>query len=412
MEMRFDQRIEYYFNIAADKINLRTEYLDYLRNPTRELTVQIPVRMDTGKLEVFKGFRVQHNAARGPYKGGIRYHPTVDLHEIRAMASLMTWKTALVNIPFGGAKGGICCDPKKMSKEELQKVSRTFFNKIDLAIGPHQDIPAPDVGTNEQIMAWMMDQYAIKHGHTPAIVTGKPVALGGTPERKTATGRGVMIATLEALKELKIEPQKATVAVHGFGNVGMYAAQLLAECGAKVVAVGDSAGAVYNLNGLNISELVRHKEKKGATVMGFSNGADITNEELLALECDVLVPAALDGAIHVDNAPAVRARLIVEGANGPLTLEADRILEEKGVRVIPDILANAGGVVVSYFEWVMNLQEFSWEAKAINQELSKLLLRSYREMSELAKKEKVSNRTAAYMLAIGRVAEATWLRGI
>lgn len=410
--LKFDQLIEHYFNIAADKINLRGEYLNFLKNPYRELKVQIPVRMDTGKLEIFYGYRVQHNAARGPYKGGIRFHPDVDLHDVRALAALMTWKTALVNVPFGGAKGGVACDPKKLSKEEMQKVARTFFNKIDLAIGPHRDIPAPDVGTNEQIMAWMMDQYGIKHGHTPSIVTGKPVALGGTPERQGATGRGVMLTTLEAIEDMGLEPENTTVAVHGFGNVGIFAAQLLEEQGFKVIAVGDSIGAVYNENGLNLDELVKHKKKNGATVMGFSNGVDITNEELLALQCDVLIPASIEGVIHEENAPNVQARMIVEGANGPLTLEADRILEEKGTIIIPDILANAGGVIVSYFEWVMNLQEFSWEAKAINRELHKRLSRSYKEMTRLAKKEKVSNRIAAFMIAIQRVAEATWLRGI
>lgn len=409
---KFDQVIEHYYNIAADKINLRTEYLSFLRNPYRELHVQIPVRMDSGRLEVFQGFRVQHNAARGPYKGGIRFHPHVDLPDVRALAGLMTWKTALVNVPFGGAKGGVCCNPKKMSKEELQKLARTFMNKIDLVIGPHHDIPAPDVGTNEQIMAWMMDQYGIKHGHTPAIVTGKPVALGGTPERSAATGRGVMITALEGAKDLKLTPEKSTVVVHGFGNVGIYAAKLLAEKGFKIVGVGDSVGAVYNEKGLNLEDLIQHKQKKGATVMGFSNGCDLSNEELLALKCDVLIPASLEGIIHEENAPNVQARMIVEGANGPLTLEADRIIDEKGIFVVPDILANAGGVIVSYFEWVMNLQEFSWESKEIDRELNKRLVSSYKEMTRLAKKEKVSNRIAAFMIAIQKVAEATWMRGI
>ncbi len=410
--MTFDKLIEHYFNIAADKINLNPEYLTFLKNPYRELQVQIPVRMDTGKLQIFLGYRVQHNAARGPYKGGIRFHPRVDLHDVRALASLMTWKSALVDVPFGGAKGGVACNPKKMSKEELQKVSRSFINKMDLVIGPHRDIPAPDVGTNEQIMAWMMDQYGIKHGHTPAIVTGKPVVLGGSPERQGATGRGVMYTALAAIKDMGMEPEQVSVAIHGFGNVGQFAAKLLQDEGCKIVAVGDSAGAVYNPKGLNLNDLIKHKQKNGSTVMGFSNGKDISNEELLALNCDVLIPASLEGIIDERNAPNVKAKVIVEGANGPLTLEGDRILEENGVIVIPDILANAGGVIVSYFEWVMNLQEFSWESKEINRELYKRLDKSYKEMVKVAKKENVSNRIAAFMIAISRVAEATHMRGI
>lgn len=410
--LRLDQQVEHYFDLAAKKLNLTHEYIPILKSPYRELQVQVPVRMDNGKLVVFHGYRVQHNAARGPYKGGIRFHPKVNLHEIRALAALMTWKAALVNIPFGGAKGGVSCNPKLMSEREIQKLARVFINKIDLIIGPHRDIPAPDMGTNEKVMAWMMDQYGSKHGYTPSIVTGKPVALGGTPERGAATGRGVMFMTLQAIEDLGLKPEQTTAAIHGFGNVGRNAAQLLMDEGVKIVAVGDSAGATTNARGLDIPKLTHHKENKDHTVLGFSGGDDISNEELLGLKCDVLIPASLEGVLHSGNAGKVKARLVVEGGNSPLTVEADRILQEKEVTIIPDILANAGGVVVSYFEWVMNLQQYSWESREINSELLKILVRSYKEMIEKAKKEKVSNRIAAFMIAIARVSQVTKLRGV
>jgi len=407
-----DHQVEHFFNLAVEKIDLREEYIPILKRPQQELKVQVPVRMDNGKLEVFWGYRVQHNSARGPYKGGIRFHPNVDITEIRALAELMTWKAALVNIPFGGAKGGVCCDPKKLSEQEKQKLSRAFINNIDLIVGPHRDIPAPDVGTNEKVMAWMMDQYSIKHGHSPGIVTGKPVELGGTPERAGATGRGVMFMTLEALKDLNMDIRETTVAIEGFGNVGSSAALSLEKEGAKIVAVSDSHGAVANPKGINIGKLLEYKKKNGLKVSGFPEAEDITQAELLAFDSDVLIPAALEGSIHVGNADKVKAHLVVEGANSPITLKADRILQEKEVTIIPDILANAGGVVVSYFEWVMNMQQYSWESHEINSELLKILVRSYKEMVEMAKKEKVSNRVAAFMIAITRVAEATWLRGV
>lgn len=411
-ELSFSQMVERYFDVAADKLGLQEEFLPVLKNPYRELKVQVPVRMDTGKLEVFIGYRVQHNAARGPYKGGIRFHPQVDLDEIRALAALMTWKTALVNIPFGGAKGGVACNPKLMTERELQKLARIYFNKIDLAIGPNRDIPAPDMGTNEKVMAWMMDQYGIKHGHTPSIVTGKPVALGGTPERTSATGRGVMFTAREAVKQLGKTPDKMTVAVQGFGNVGLHAARLMAEEGFKIIAVSDTEGAVLNRKGLDIRALAKHKSRPEGTVGGFPGAEDISADDLIAIDCDILVPAAIEGAIHDGNAGKVRARAIVEGANSPLTVGADKVFAGSDILIIPDILANAGGVIVSYFEWVMNLQQYSWESHEINQELEKILLRAYNEVMAKAKKEKVSNRIAAFMIAIARVAEAVWLRGV
>lgn len=412
-KVSFDHQVEHYFNLAIDRLNIPDEYIPVLKMPQRELKVKIPVRLDNGKLEVFWGFRVQHNAVRGPYKGGIRFNPHVDIHEVRALAELMTWKTALVNIPLGGAKGGVCCNPKELSESELQKISRAYISKIDMVVGSHRDIPAPDMGTNEKAMAWMMDQYSAKHGYTPSIVTGKPVELGGTPERKTATGRGVMYMALESLKDVGLGIKGSTVAIHGFGNVGIYAAKLLSEKGLKVVAVSDSGGGIYNSKGLDIAKVKHHKRtSEGKTVVGFPGAENITNEELIGLECDVLIPASLEGVIHVGNAGNVKAKLIVEGANGPTTVKADQILEEKGIRVVPDVLANAGGVIVSYFEWVMNLQQYSWEAKEINSELLKILTRAYSEVSEKAKKEKVSPRIAAFMIGISRVADATWLRGV
>jgi glutamate dehydrogenase (NAD(P)+) len=399
------------FDKAAEAIRLNPEYRTFLKHPYRELTVQIPIRMDDGHLEVFWGFRVQHNAARGPYKGGIRFHPRVDLDEIRALAALMTWKTALVDIPFGGAKGGVACDPGKMSEEELKRLTRGYCAKIDYIIGPQRDIPAPDVNTNPKVMAWFMDEYGKKHGHTPSVVTGKPVELGGCIEREAATGRGVLIVTREACQDLGISLKGARVVIQGFGNVGSNTALLMEQAGAKVVAASDVHGGIHNPKGLHAGKVLGHLKATGS-LKGFPSAAAVTNEELLALDCDILIPAAMEGVLHAGNAGKVKARLVVEAANGPTDTEADRILGKRGIPVVPDILANAGGVTVSYFEWVQNIQQFSWKDTQVNEELERTMVKAFSEVRNLAKERKVSLRMAAFMLAIQRVARAVDLRGI
>ncbi len=399
------------FDLAANRLGLNDDMKTLLRIPYRELKVEIPVRMDNGRLAVFIGYRVQHNGARGPYKGGVRYHPDVEMDDVRALAMLMTWKTAVVDIPFGGAKGGVSCDPKKMSLAELQRLTRAFISKIDLIIGPYRDIPAPDVNTNAQVMAWMMDEYGKYHGYTPAIVTGKPIALGGSLEREEATGRGCVFTVMEAAKVLGLSLKNFRVAIQGFGKVGAPAAQILEKEGCRIIAISDSQGAIFQEKGLPVSELSAYKQKTGS-VVGFPGASKISQEALLELDCDLLVPAALEGAITPENASNVRARMIAEGANGPLLPEVDPILEKKNIFIIPDILANAGGVVVSYFEWVQNLQQYSWEGQQVNRELQKVMARSFSAVYSLAQKEKVTMRTAAYMIAIQKVAHAVELRGL
>ena len=399
------------FDQACKRLGLSEEMRTLLRIPYRELKVEIPVRMDNGHLSVFIGYRVQHNGARGPYKGGVRYHPELDMDDVRALAMLMTWKAAVVDIPFGGAKGGVSCDPKKMSQDELQRLTRAFISKIDLIIGPSRDIPAPDVNTNAQVMAWMMDEYGKYHGYTPAIVTGKPIELGGSLEREQATGRGCIFAALEAAKVHGLKLKGARAVIQGFGNVGSNAAQILEEEGCRVIAVSDSQGAVYSPKGLSISKLRTHKKKMGG-VVGFPGSSSMKPEDLLEADCELLIPAALEGAITLKNARKIRARLIAEGANGPILPEVDPILEKRNLFIIPDILANAGGVVVSYFEWVQNFQHYSWEREQVNRELQKVMARSFRAVYELSKKEKETMRTAAYMIAIQKVAHATELRGL
>jgi len=399
------------FDQACKRLGLSDEMRTLLRIPYRELKVEIPVRMDNGHLSVFIGYRVQHNGARGPYKGGVRYHPELDMDDMRALAMLMTWKAAVVDIPFGGAKGGVCCDPKKMSKEELQRLTRAFISKIDLIIGPSRDIPAPDVNTNSQVMAWMMDEYGKHHGYTPAIVTGKPIELGGSLEREQATGRGCVFTVLEAAKVLGLKLKGARAVIQGFGNVGSNAAQILEEEGCRVIAVSDSQGAVYQKKGLSILNLLAYKKKTGS-VVGFSGATPVSHGALLETECDILIPAALEGCITRKNASRIRARLVAEGANGPILPEVDPVLEKRNVFIIPDILANAGGVVVSYFEWVQNFQHYSWEREQVNRELQKVMARSFDTVYKLARKEKVTMRTAAYMIAIQKVAHATELRGL
>ena len=381
-----------------------------LKTPFRELRVEVPVRRDSGKLEVFIGYRVQHSGARGPMKGGLRYHPDVDFDEVRSLASLMTWKTALVDIPFGGAKGGITCDPLQMSEKEVERMTRRFTARIGFALGVRRDIPAPDVNTNPQIMAWIMDQYGSRYGHTPGIVTGKPVELGGSPGREAATGRGVSAITAAAAHDLGIDIDGARVVIQGFGNVGSFTARLLAEQGARIIAASDASGALFDGDGLDIPDLFDYA-RAHRTIDGYGAAERLTNDELLELECDILIPAALGSVITKENADRIRARMVVEAANSPVTTIADAILNERGTAVVPDILANAGGVTGSYFEWVQNIQAFTWEEEDFNQKLDRILLKAYRQTVVQMKQHDTTMRSAAYMIAINRVAQAERLRG-
>ncbi len=383
-----------------------------LRRAQRALIVSVPTRMDDGRVEVFEGYRVQHDNSFGPTKGGVRYHPDVDLDEVTALAMLMTWKCSLMGLPFGGAKGGVRCTPTAMSQGELERMTRRYTSEIVLLIGPELDIPAPDVYTNEQTMAWMMDTYSMQRGITvPGVVTGKPVLLGGSLGRRESTGRGVAFVTAEAARDLRIGLAGATVAVQGKGNVGGVAARLLHEAGCRVVGLSDSKGGIYNSKGLDIPRVLRDVQE-GGRLADLPDGDNITNAELLALPVDILIPAALEGAIHEANADHIRAKLVVEGANGPTTSAADRILERKGIRVIPDILANAGGVTVSYFEWVQDLQFYFWREEEINQRLKELMVAAFRRVWEHAAEQRISMRLAAMSLAVKRVAEAHRVRGL
>jgi glutamate dehydrogenase (NAD(P)+) len=400
------------YDRAVKHLSLKRGIEAYLRVPRRELAVNFPVRMDDGSVRVFTGYRVHHSTARGPTKGGIRYHPAVTLDEVRALAMWMTWKCAVVNLPYGGAKGGVACDPKQLSRAELETLTRRYATEIAVLMSPEGDIPAPDVNTTPQIMAWIMDTYSMQRGHpVPAVVTGKPVAVGGSLGRLEATGRGVTIATQEALRELGLPLAGTRVAVQGFGNVGSVAALLLHEAGARIVAASDSSGGVWNPRGLDPGALARHKQEAGR-LAGFPHGEPIDQAGVLAADCDVLVPAALEQQLTGANAERVRARLVVEGANGPTTPEADAILDARGVRVVPDILANAGGVVVSYFEWVQDLQAFFWSEPEINERLGRLMVQAYREVTATAREHEVNLRTAALIRAIQRVAEAVMILGI
>lgn len=400
------------FERAAKKIGLDPELAMLIRTPDRELKVELPVMMDDGKLHSVIGYRVQHNNARGPYKGGIRYHQEVDLDEVRALASLMTWKTAVVDIPFGGAKGGVTIDPTKLSAGELERLTRAFTSKIDVIIGPSEDIPAPDVNTNAQTMAWMMDEYSKAHGYTPAVVTGKPVELGGSYGREEATGRGVCIALREAAKAYRMDLKKMTVAVQGFGNVGSHTARILEqEMGVKVVGVSDVKGGLYNPRGIRYADVAAQLKNTGS-VTGLKGCVKLTNEELLELKCDVLIPAALGNQLRADNAARVQAKIIVEAANGPTTYDADELFAAKKIPVIPDIYANAGGVTVSYFEWVQNVQRFRWEYPRVIAELEKTMTASYSAVHHAAEHHGVPLRIAAFILAVERVAKAARLRGV
>jgi glutamate dehydrogenase (NAD(P)+) len=397
---------------AAEKINLNRNIWERLRHPRRCLIVSLPIMMDDGSFRVFEGYRVQHDYSRGPAKGGIRYHPDVTLDEIKALAAWMTWKCAVVNIPYGGAKGGVRCNPKEMSRGEVERLTRRYASELLIIIGPDKDIPAPDVYTDAQVMAWIMDTYSVAKGHSvPGVVTGKPISLGGTLGRKEATGRGCVFTTLEAAKVLKMDITQSTVAVQGFGNVGYHAAQIFHDLGAKIIAVSDSQGGIYNSKGLDPRKVLQAKQK-GASVLDYQEGDQVTNEELITMACDVLVPAALGNVITLKNAKRVRAKIIAEGANGPTVPEADEILQANGVYVIPDILANAGGVTVSYFEWVQNIQEFFWSEEDVNRKLGEILNRSFHEVLKMSRDHKVTPRLAAYMLAVGRVAEAIELLGL
>ena len=405
----FDE-VNVFVDRAAEHLKLEDGLREMLRRPWRELTVSVPVRMDDGRIEVFTGYRVQHNGARGPYKGGVRYHPDADQGEVRALASLMTWKTALVDIPYGGAKGGVQCDPRKMSEEELNRLTRRYTTNIEHLLGVNRDIPAPDLGTNSQTMAWMMDAYSLIHGYSPAIVTGKPVELGGSVGRDAATGRGAVRVMLEAAKDLEIDPKGARVAVQGFGNVGLWASLLLDEVGCKVIALSDTQGAILNPGGIDVQQAIQHK-KEAHTVVGTPDTEQITNEDLLEVECDFLVPAAIDGVIHRDNAPRIKAKVVVEAANHPVTPEADEVLNDRGVHILPDILANAGGVVVSYFEWTQNLYQHQWEESRVNDELNRTMTRAYRAVKEMVERDGISYRQAAFDIGVGRVAHVAKLRG-
>ena len=403
--------VEHWFHDAAERLELPEDVAAVFRSSYREVQVQVPVRLGDGKLHVFSGYRVQHNGARGPYKGGIRFHPEVDLDEVRALAELMTWKTAIVNIPYGGAKGGINVDPSKLESHELQQVTRSFTDKIEKVLGPQRDIPAPDVGTNAQVMAWLMDEYGKLHGHTPACVTGKPIALEGSFGREAATGRGVVHMFREAAREIDLDPAGATFVMQGFGNVGAWAARLMQELGVKMVGVADASGAIAGEDGIDAEQLAEHV-RDGGKVTDFDSGAEqIDPDDLVALDCDVFIPAALGGMIHGENADRMRCRMMVEGANSPTTPKADEILNDNGVLIVPDVLANAGGVVVSYFEWVQNLQHFRWTEDEVNEKLAEILRRAFREVADRARENSTPMRPGAYELGIERVVEAASTRG-
>lgn len=400
------------FNIAADVIGLDDDMRRILSVCKREFTVNFPVEMDDGSVQVFTGHRVHHNSGPGPTKGGIRYHPDVTIEEVKALAMWMTWKCAVVGLPYGGAKGGVSCNPKLMSQNELQNLTRRFTSEISGMIGPNKDIPAPDVNTNPQIMAWLMDTYSMHHGYSiPGVVTGKPLILGGSEGRSEATGRGTVFTIQEAATRMDIDLSTSRTVVQGFGNAGSVAARLMWELGSTIVGVSDSTGGIQNPNGLDIPAVIAHKARTG-TVMGYAEAENCTNAELLELDCDILIPAALEEVITEHNAPRIKARLIAEAANGPTTPEADRILFDRGVVIAPDILANAGGVTVSYFEWVQALQAFPWTEAEVNERLLRIMTRAFGSVYETAQRYGVHMRTAALALAIQRVADFTRVRGI
>ncbi len=401
------------FRAAADILELGEEYRKQLEIPMRVMTVAIPVRVDDGRIEVFVGHRVQHNDARGPFKGGIRYHPQVTLDEVKALAMWMTWKTAVVDIPFGGAKGGVQCDPKKMSDNEIERLTRRYAYMVSKILGPYTDVPAPDVYTEAKHMTWFYDTYSQVVGHSePAVITGKPVIVWGSPGRNEATGRGTVITAVEAAKKLGIDVRGATVAIQGYGNAGSHAARIIAEeHGAKIIAVSDSKGGIYNSDGLNPFKVLEHKKRTGS-VVGFDGSRSISNDELLELDVDILIPAALEEVITRENADRIRAKIIVEAANGPTTPEADEKLYEKGIVVVPDILANAGGVTVSYFEWVQGVTRMRWTLDEVRSRLKEKMIDAFEDVYGISKEKKINMRKAAMVLAVQRVVDAIKARGI
>ena len=398
------------FDIASEIMGLSEEMRMLLKTPFRELRVDVPIRRDDGTGAIFIGYRVQHNGARGPYKGGIRYHPEVDLYEVRALAALMTWKTALLDIPFGGAKGGVACAPWEMSAGELERLTRKFIQRISIILGANRDIPAPDMYTNAQTMAWIMDQYGRKNGYTPAIVTGKPLELGGSEGREAATGRGTIFILEHVARAWGVDPTASTAVVQGFGNVGTFAAKFFHELGGKVVAVSDIHGGIHDPQGLDVPGLLAWVKEHGS-LKGYPQGQRLSNKEILTLPCDFLIPAALGGVINRSNADAIQARFVLEAANAPTTPVADAKLAERGIVVVPDILVNAGGVTVSYFEWVQNLQQFYWDEAQVNRELAKKMERAWNDVFAVHRDKQIDLRKAAYILAIDRVARAESLRG-
>jgi glutamate dehydrogenase (NAD(P)+) len=405
------QVVEHYFNWAWDALELPDDIRQVFWEPYREVSVQIPIKMSDGKTQVFHGYRIQHNGARGPYKGGIRFHPEVDIDEVRALASMMTWKTAIAGVPFGGAKGGVNVPADELQRSEVQRISRSFMDKIDKILGPTRDIPAPDVNTDAQVMAWMMDEYGKLHGHTPAICTGKPIALEGSYGREAATGRGCVFMYREAAPKLGLTPRETSFVVQGYGNVGSWAARIMEELGATMVGASDAHGAIRNDAGIDAVALHKHIHLEGGRLAEFPGAEAISAGDLYEIPCDVFFPAALGGMIHEDNAPLMQCKMIVEGANNPTTFAADEIFEERGVYVIPDLMANAGGVVCSYFEWVQNLQHFRWEEREVNDKLGGVMRRAYREVATRAEAEGLPLRKAAFKLAIERVVEVSRTRG-
>ena len=400
------------FDLAAERLGMDQGMRRVLREPRRELTVHFPVTMDDGTVQVFTGYRVQHNLGRGPAKGGIRYHQDVSIDEVKALAMWMTWKCAVVGIPYGGGKGGVIVDPKKLSRKELEGLSRRFFTEIEVLIGPERDIPAPDVNTTPQVMAWFMDTYSMHQGYTvPGVVTGKPISLGGSEGRNEATARGCVYTIIEAARHLDLDLEKATVAVQGFGNAGSIAARLIENLGSTVVAVSDSTGGIHNPAGLDINRVIGWKKEHG-TVQGFPGATDISNAQVLEVQCDILIPAALENQITDRNAGRIKAKIVAEAANGPTTPEADQILARNGVFMIPDILCNAGGVTVSYFEWVQDLNRDHWSEPVVNEKLREIMVKAFGETLAIAKRESCDMRTAAYLLAVERVADAMAMRGL
>ncbi|HRX80805.1 MAG TPA: Glu/Leu/Phe/Val dehydrogenase dimerization domain-containing protein [Pirellulaceae bacterium] len=410
--MKASEATQLYFENAADKVDLDDRMRKLLLAAKREVQVQVAVELDNGEIETLVGYRVQHDNSRGPMKGGLRFHPDVDLDEVRSLAALMTWKCAVVNLPYGGAKGGICVDPKKLSHKELERVTRKFVDQIHDIFGPHTDIPAPDMGTNHEIMSWIRNQWEKYHGFNPACVTGKPAEHYGAEGREEATGRGVGILAFKLLGRLGRKPKDTRVAIQGFGNVGMHAAKFLHEADFKVVAISDVSGAYYRPEGIDVAKALHYSLNHGRSLTGFEEAERISNTELIGLNVEMLIPAALGGVITMDNVNQIRANIILEGANGPIHPDADRILNERGVTILPDIVANAGGVTVSYFEWVQNLQHYKWGLNRVRQELDHVLTQAFDQVWQEANDRQVSLRTAAYVIAIRRVHRATVLAGI